>query len=268
MAALRKRAGRAAGDSHLFPVRMLSILFVFISLAVIPASAVPKSESKGPVPQEFLIPVDSVIRERNQNGAVLLVDVRPAAQFEKLRIPGSLNIPLFAIKTKTFLKRIALVLVDAGYRCGVIAAECELLRKAGFRVRVLDGGLYGWSRNGGALEGDDSVRKALNRVPPMHLFPEKDYRRWIVLDVSQASHADISAVFPSYISVPYMQDDAAFAARYEMHLKKAMTDPFDRVLVVDERGENYQIAWSGPCGTLPFEKSSSWKAASKRTRNT
>ena len=38
-----------------------------------------------------------------------LVDVRSTDDFQRLHIPGSLNIPLYAVKTKIFLKSFPMV---------------------------------------------------------------------------------------------------------------------------------------------------------------
>ncbi len=57
----------------------------------------------------FAISVESVLRKLKKKEKIVLVDVRNREKFEKIRIPGSINIPLFAIKTKTFLKHKPLV---------------------------------------------------------------------------------------------------------------------------------------------------------------
>jgi rhodanese-related sulfurtransferase len=246
-------------DGRFFAAGMIPLLFLVPCVAASPASAEPQalavsppytsfqrtaapaapaSPAKGCLP-ELLISPESIALDRERNKALLLVDIRPATAFEKLRIPGSLNFPLFAIKTKTFLKKYDLVLVDEGYRYARIEAECRQLRKAGFRLRILNGGLSAWDRNGGALEGDDFARKALNRLSPLDFYPEKDCGNWIVLDVSEREHPESASLFPRFVSIPYARDDAAFAARYERLLKIEMNTPCLRILLTDERGEHY-----------------------------
>ena len=96
-------------DDRFSMAKMISILALILCVAVSPAPAYPE---KGCFP-DLLISADSVLLDRALKKELLLVDIRPAAAFGKLRIPGSLNIPLYAIKTKTFLKKHDLVLIDA-----------------------------------------------------------------------------------------------------------------------------------------------------------
>ena len=63
----------------------------------------------------FAISAESVLQKMRENQDIVLVDIRRRVEFEKFRIPGSINIPLFAIKTKAFLKSKSLVIVDEGY---------------------------------------------------------------------------------------------------------------------------------------------------------
>jgi rhodanese-related sulfurtransferase len=224
-------------DDRFVLMRMTPILLLILCLAA-PQAPAPASPSKGCLP-ELLISVDSLAIDRKRKKELLLVDIRPAAAFEKLRIPGSLNVPVFAIKTKTFFKKNDLVLVDEGYRYAQIEEECRRLRRSGFRLRTLNGGLSAWNRKGGALEGDDFARKALNRLSPLHFFPEKDTGNWIVLDASEGKQPEFSRLFPRFVSIPYAKDDEIFAARYEALLKREMDRPCVRILVTDERGEHY-----------------------------
>lgn len=99
-------------DDRFFAARRISILSLALCLALPPTSASP---SKGCLPG-LMISMDSIVADREKKKEWMLVDIRPTAAFEKLRIPGSLNVPIFAIKTKPFLKKQDLVLVDEGYR--------------------------------------------------------------------------------------------------------------------------------------------------------
>lgn len=223
-------------DDRFFVMRMIPILSLILCLALPTAPAFP---SKVCLP-ELLISPDSVAMDREMKKGLLLVDIRPSAAFEKLRIPGSLNIPVFSIKAKTFLKRYDLVLVDEGYRYAQIEEECRYLRRAGFRLRILDGGLSVWSRKGGALEGDEFSRRTLNRLSSLNFFPEKDYGNWIVLDASEGGRPESACLFPRFFSMPHAGDSMGFAARYEEFLKREANTPCFRIMIADERGEHYE----------------------------
>ena len=74
---------------------------------------------------------------------IMLIDVRKEADFERCRIPGSLNIPLHTLKTKAFLKSKPLALINKGYNSGTLEKKCLRLMEAGFTdVSFVIGGLY------------------------------------------------------------------------------------------------------------------------------
>jgi hypothetical protein len=54
------------------------------------------------------------VHEQWTNDKVLLIDVRRSSEYERFRIPGSLNLAPFAIKSKAFLKNKNIVLVNEG----------------------------------------------------------------------------------------------------------------------------------------------------------
>ena len=81
--------------------RLLILLILASAVTVVPVSAEKvKRSSSG-----CWISVESVLKKLNKEKEIQLVDVRPKSDFEKIRIPSSINIPLFAVKTKAFLKR-------------------------------------------------------------------------------------------------------------------------------------------------------------------
>lgn len=231
-------SSKIVDDLRYRSARTATILILLLGFAVYPpcgdSADAPKYRSS-----DLLISLDSIPIDPDRQQQALLIDIRPAEQFAKLRIPGSLNMPLFAIKTKPFLKRNALIILDEGYRYLPIAEECALLRKAGFRVWILNGGLYVWSRSGMPLQGEDRARQRLNRVPPVHFFQERDLGDWIVLDVSEGRPPGSHALFSSSLSLPYKKDDTRFLCEYEKLLKGRHFPGVPRILMVDERGQSY-----------------------------
>ena len=153
----------------------------------------------------YAVSVDTVMQRLQEQQDLFLVDVREERQFAQVRIPGSLNIPLFAVKTKSFLKTKAVVLVDEGYRPHQLEETCDQLTQAGFEAQFLFGGLNAWRTRSAKeslqrsakeslqrsahvhvlpLQGDVFAQKALNRMPPQALFAEQDGKHWLLLDVS------------------------------------------------------------------------------------
>jgi len=115
-------------------------------------------------------------------GCVTWVDVRSAAAFEENRIPGSIRIPLFAVKTKGFLRTRSIVLVDEGAGSESLEEEVRKMRKMGFaHVTIWYGGLHAWREIGGRLEGTGNSR--INQLPPEALHHILGQTDWLVVGV-------------------------------------------------------------------------------------
>jgi rhodanese-related sulfurtransferase len=113
-----------------------------------------------------------------------IVDVRGSNDFDKYRIPNSLNIPLHSIKTKPFLKNQFIVLVDKGNYQKPLYEECYLLRQMGYEnVKVLDGGIRKWWQKA-ELEGNEIEIQKLKRVSPKEFEMAKDEKNWYLLNMS------------------------------------------------------------------------------------
>jgi rhodanese-related sulfurtransferase len=125
---------------NIFFLPILSAL-VFLFLCNNLAFAAMKLGKRNP---ELAISAESVLQKLKEKREIILIDVRNSKKFEKFRIPGSINIPLFAIKTKTFLKSKPLVLINEGYSYSQLEQECMILRNSGFKASILDGGIYYW----------------------------------------------------------------------------------------------------------------------------
>ena len=98
--------------------------------------------------------------------AAVLVDVRSADGH--IRIPGALQMPMHAVKTKSFLRDRQVVLIDEGYGNPALEAECRKLRKTGFtQSSIWYGGLNAWQGQGGAMEGGEAA--AVRRLSPVAL---------------------------------------------------------------------------------------------------
>ncbi len=65
----------------------------------------------------------------------LIVDVRKKKYYERIRIPGSLNIRPYALKSKKALQGFRLILVNNGFNYGKLEKVCNDLRNIGFKVQ-------------------------------------------------------------------------------------------------------------------------------------
>jgi rhodanese-related sulfurtransferase len=134
------------------------------------------------------------------------VDVRSSAEFDRYRIADSINIPLHLVKTKEFLKKLPVVLVNDGRSTTELEKTCGELKLAGFeRVSVLEGGLFAWSADKRKLEGDPVEQSKINRMTAGELFEERSKPNWTVIDVStQKKDKEIISWLPAkVIAVPF-----------------------------------------------------------------
>lgn len=134
------------------------------------------------------------------------VDVRSPVEFDRYRIADSINIPLHLVKTKEFLKKFPVVLVNDGRTTTELEKTCGELKLAGFeRVSVLDGGLFAWTADKRKLEGDPVEELKLNRMSATELFEERSKPNWSVIDVSTLKKdKEIASWLPAkVIAVPF-----------------------------------------------------------------
>ena len=82
----------------------------------------------------------------------LVIDVRPAEQWDRVRVPHSLNVRPDEIRTKHFLMNRAITLLDRGENLDAMMSLCARLRDSGFSdVKLVVGGLAEWGRSGPVL---------------------------------------------------------------------------------------------------------------------
>jgi rhodanese-related sulfurtransferase len=184
----------------------------------------------------LVISVESVLSRIEQKQKIILVDVRSPTEFETVRIPGSINIPLYFIKSKAFLKLKPLVLVNAGYPYTQLEKECKSLCDKGFNASILSGGILSWHRKGGRLKGDIFALNGYNKISPRIFFQEKDYENQMVLDVSK-KHTQASKQL-----IPYATHIAFFNNLNLDDLRAAAVNKADITyfLIFNENGDHYE----------------------------
>ncbi len=133
---------------------MMSVMALALLIQVAAVAADYSTNKSYRTYKALSISPNEVLDKLRQKQALTLVDVRAAEDFARLHIPGSLSIPLHAVKIKRYLKTSLLVLVNEGFQYGLLINECRQLKDAGFKVRILDGGIAGWAQQRNTLVGD------------------------------------------------------------------------------------------------------------------
>ena len=116
----------------------------------------------------------------------MLIDIRSADDFERVSIPGSVNMLGYSLKTKVYLRDKSIILAGEGHSYGGHERLCEELKQSGYLdVRILEGGLRAWQDSVGKLLGDDEAIQALSRMTPLDFEKERQYSHWHVLQLSE-----------------------------------------------------------------------------------
>ena len=95
-------------------------------------------------------------KQREAGKGPVLIDVLPAASFEKLHIAGAVSIPLADLEARaaSLDKDAPVVTYCANYVCGASTKAAVALTKLGFKdVRDYKGGLLEWKEAGLPIEG-------------------------------------------------------------------------------------------------------------------
>ena len=222
-----------------FIIAMATLLLAISGrLAVAETAEAPRISEEliggSPIEPDYSLAVTAteLLNKTKQDRRMTIVDVRSPEEFERLRIPGSINVPLHAVKTKAFLKAQPFVLVRAGYEWRDLESECKRLQQKGFKPSILFGGLVAWSSQGGLLEGDRLLVGTYREIPAHLFFHEKDYKDIKVFDVSPKPLPDAKKLIPETIYVKNIESIVKLAKQY---------GPSHRALVLfNENGEQYE----------------------------
>lgn len=189
-----------------------------------------------------VISIADAQRKRREEQATF-IDVRRPEHFQSYHIPGSLNMPLHAIKTKGFFKNTPMILVNEGRTSLALEQTCHELRQQGFaHVTVLDGGLHAWHEAQGELVGDVVAQRPLHYVTPEELFAEHGSCDWLVLDFSDGQRRNVYPWLPKNIESMGQVEAlssvhiAAWRATVERHRQLV---PHLKVLVVSDSEGDY-----------------------------
>lgn len=113
-----------------------------------------------------------------QSKSVLLVDVRSEDSYRESTILGAVNIPLYALKTKSYLKGKHLLLFDDGSNPHKLVSECrKLISNYGMKISVLKGGIRQWNNSG-------KSKGILYKLTPDDYLASKNLGRWITIDAT------------------------------------------------------------------------------------
>lgn len=188
----------------------------------------------------FAVSVKTVLYKLKQKLKLTLVDVRRSEEFARLKIPGSINIPLYAIKTKSFLKSSPIIIVNEGYSHRQLEQEGRRLRDMGFSVSILSGGMNAWACKDGPLIGDIFALQHIRQVTPQMFFQEKDFENFMVIDVSPVRSEAGHQIIPDTRHLPDLAQSDTSVAELRKKVAKYSNKPFLSVLIINDTGDRYE----------------------------
>jgi len=188
----------------------------------------------------YAISIEVVFAKLKEKDPPTIVDVREKGQFEAVNIPGAINIPLFAVKTKTFLKAKPLIMVNEGYAYEPLERTCAHLRNNGFKAWILDGGLTAWKQKGGPLHGDPFQQQGLNKVPAPIFYAEKAFDNWLIVNITSSKQTNPSPLMPEAINVPLTKNATSFVTALKKVVAQRKDNPLLLVMLFNEKGEGYE----------------------------
>ncbi|MCP3873147.1 MAG: rhodanese-like domain-containing protein [Desulfobacteraceae bacterium] len=167
----------------------------------------------------------------------ILIDVRQKKDFDLIRIPASLNLPLHSVKTKTVFKNNDIILFNGGHSSNSLLKECQTLRQQGFSSFVMYGGLNSWQRSNGKLEGYAFTKNNFGKMSPEALSQELKFKNWVFINASDTVDPIQKNLIPETIHIP-------FSTNVESYLKAIQKLPktnnrFYSVLIFTREGEKY-----------------------------
>lgn len=170
---------------------------------------------------------------------IKFVDVRLPEEYARYHIAGSINIPLYMVRTKEFLKTIPVMLVNDG-RCTIeLENTCRELKQSGFKnVSVLDGGLFAWHASQKPLEGDLIELSRLSHMSAEELFEVRASASWTVIEISApGKNNDIRSWLPANIITVPPSLMATVSSTVQQLRKK---NPQGKILLIADSDDAYQ----------------------------
>ncbi|HHJ12865.1 MAG TPA: rhodanese-like domain-containing protein [Gammaproteobacteria bacterium] len=147
-----------------------------------------------------------------KDGNVVLIDVRPQKDYEHYHLPGSLNIPAYSIKTKSFLKSEPLVLIGDGVSVASLLSVCGSLKVSGFsRVTVFGGGVHAWRE----LMTDNSafkLKQNVRKLTPKQFVSVKNEYQWLIVSLDK-NVDEVKKELGRFRIIRYSEGDAVFARK-------------------------------------------------------
>ncbi|MGF7121032.1 ArsR/SmtB family transcription factor [Rhodococcus sp. BE178] len=140
---------RREGTTIFYRLAGLDVARLYVSMKDVGAAHLPGlAHSEG---TEF----SDELATQMRSGSVVVLDVRPHAEFTAGHLPGAVSIPLdeLGARADELPVRTHVVVYCRGELCGMARAAADLLRQRGLSAAALDEGILEWRASGIELAG-------------------------------------------------------------------------------------------------------------------
>lgn len=182
------------------------------------------------------------VQRRLLSKSVVLVDTRSANEFESYRIPGSLNLSPFEIKSKSFLKPKHLVIVGNRANLLEMGLLCHELKQHGFKkVNFIKGGLGSWDKK---LIGRDAYSIdgwMFGKITPREFVSLKSKMEWLILDVSNndPSKNGSKFIYDGLKVIPFEIANMDSLGKVKNHMASFLNKNLYGFLIISNHGDRY-----------------------------
>jgi len=179
------------------------------------------------IPKKYFISATNLISLLNENHTYFyLIDVRNKNEYNNLKIPTSINIPIYAIKTKKFLKNKHIILINSGYAYKSLINECKILSKHGFKhFSILEGGIYSWLKANKRLDGNTFSFEQVNKISPEAFFEDKNYKEVLFFEICNSGVSKNRSVIPNSHCLVFNGNINQLISDIKNYLIKLESDP-------------------------------------------
>ncbi|MCP4672578.1 MAG: rhodanese-like domain-containing protein [Desulfobacula sp.] len=237
-----------------YKVSGLLIVLSFVVFSAHAASLNPKDfktlakETPQKYDSSLMISPATIMQKLKQKERLFLVDIRHEKEFSAFKIPGSINIPLSFIKTKQFLKTKPVILIHRAMAYSEIISRVNELKKKGFNIKILQGGLWAWKHKGGVLVGDPFLPDNLNKISAKTFFMEKDNEEWMIFNACSKPSKNQLKLIPHAIDTSQSKNkipqlvQSLFSGKavLKKQTKIAKNNPLMAVIIFNETGKDYE----------------------------
>jgi len=184
-----------------------------------------------------LLPLSEYERSRQ---AYFAIDVRDSKSYSRNHIRQSINMPLHAVKSKSFLKNKKILLLDEGVERARLIYACKQLFETGYpNVKVLQGGIIGLQNN---AKNELKFNKAegIYSLTPGKLIFDQRYEPWIVVDITIQPSKRLVQYFDAIFS--FDQYPAANQLRHIFNSGQSnpTSGSSPSVILIDKAGQGYE----------------------------